>query len=406
MAATRETHCNRTGTTGNGRPVLFLAFELGWSEWKLAFTIGPAQKPRLRTIVARDLAALEREIAAAKRRFGLPADARLVSGYEAGRDGFWLDRYLRSQGIENIVVDSASIEVNRRGRRAKTDRLDATKLVLMLIRWFGGEPKLWSVLRVPSDDDEDGRQLHRELEELKDERTSHTNRIKGLLAGQGLCVQVGDDLLGQLDGLRRWDGTAVPAALRARLVREFQRRQLLERQIMDLENERNRRLRRDDEPQVSMMRHLLNLRGIGTNGSWLLTREFFGWRDIRNRRELASLAGLVPTPYSSGGSEREQGISKAGNRRLRRMMVELAWCWLRYQPASELSRWYLRRFGSGNARQRKIGIVALARKLLVALWRYADQGEVPAGAEFSSWHLKVTGRIPKRARVAAASAAG
>lgn len=175
---------------------------------------------------------------------------------------------------------------------------------------------------------------------------------------------------------------------------------------MDLENERNRRLRRDDEPQVSMMRDLLNLRGIGTNGSWLLTREFFGWRDIRNRRELASLAGLVPTPYSSGGSEREQGISKAGNRRLRRMMVELAWCWLRYQPASELSRWYLRRFGSGNARQRKIGIVALARKLLVALWRYADQGEVPAGAEFSSWHLKVTGRIPKRARVAAASAAG
>jgi transposase len=164
------------------------------------------------------------------------------------------------------------------------------------------------------------------------------------------------------------------------VLREFERWQLVERQIHDLESKRLKAIRTDQAPEVEKVRQLLRLSGIGENGAWLLVREFFGWRQIRNRRELASLAGLAPTPYDSGGSRCEQGINKAGNRRVRWMMVELAWIWLRHQPTSDLSKWCLRRFGQGNGRVRKVGIVALARKLLVALWKYLETGEVPAGA--------------------------
>jgi transposase len=362
-------------------PVLYLAFELGWTSWKLAFTVGAGQKPRLRSLAARDTDTLLLEIRAAKRRFGLPEEAPVISCYEAGRDGFWLHRYLRHQGVENLVVDAASIEVNRRRRRAKSDNLDAAKLVGMLIRWHLGERKLWGVVHVPTVADEDRRQLHRELIALKAQRTEHTNRIKGLLAGIGLSAVIDGEFPGRLEGLRQWDGTGVPSGLRQRLLREFERRRLVGRQIHDLEDQRTRQIRDPETPQGEQVRLLLRLKGIGENTAWLLVREFFGWRGIRNRRELASLAGLTPTPYDSGEVRREQGISKAGNRRVRWMMIELAWGWLRYQPGSELSRWYQRRFGAGNTRSRKVGIVALARKLLVALWKYLETGEVPAGAE-------------------------
>ncbi len=185
----------------------------------------------------------------------------------------------------------------------------------------------------------------------------------------------------RLDALRQWDGTGVPDGLRQRILREFERWQLVGRQIHDLEAQRTRQIRDPETAQGDQVRRLLNLKGIGENTAWLLVREFFGWRRIRNRRELASLAGLAPTPYDSGEVRREQGISKAGNRRVRWMMIELAWGWLRYQPSSELSQWYQRRFGAGNTRMRKVGIVAVARKLLVALWKYLETGEVPAGAE-------------------------
>jgi transposase len=372
---------NVTDSTSVAAPVLYLAFELGWTSWKLAFTIGSGQKPRLRSIAARDLNTLMVEIQNAKRRFGLPEETPVISCYEAGRDGFWLHRYLEHHGIENLVVDAASIEVNRRHRRAKSDNLDATKLVGMLIRWHLGEKKLWGVVHVPLAADEDRRQLHRELIELKAQRTEHTNRIKGLLAGIGLSIVVDAGLPEQLAALRQWDGAAVPTGLRQRILREFDRWQLVGRQIHDLEAQRTREIRDHQTPQGEQMLLLLNLKGIGENSAWLLVREFFGWRGIRNRRELASLAGLTPTPYDSGESRREQGISKAGNRRVRWMMIELAWGWLRYQPSSELSQWYQRRFGEGNTRLRKVGIVALARKLLVALWKYLETGEVPAGAE-------------------------
>jgi transposase len=368
--------------------VLYLSLELGWKTWKLAFTIGLGQKPRLRTIAARQLECFLEEIKAAKKRFGLPEDAPVVSCYEAGRDGFWIHRFLLSHGIENHVVDSASIEVNRRKRRAKSDRLDAVKLVEMLIRWCNGERKVWAVVHTPTAEDEDRRQLHRELIALKGERTAHGNAIKGLLAGLGLQVSVDDLFPKRLELLRQWDGTQVRSGLSQRLLREFDRWEMVSRQIRELEKQRTAAIRDDQTPHVEQVRRLLNLKGIGENGAWLLVEEFFSWRQFRNRRELGSLAGLTPTPYDSGESRREQGISKAGNRRVRWMMVQLAWGWLQYQPTCALSQWYLKRFAPGNTRLRKIGIVALARKLLIALWKYLQTGEPPEGAEVIGWDQK------------------
>lgn len=392
MTATRKQHSTTPPTaapTPAPPPVLYLAFELGWKDWKLAFSTGPADSPRLRTIGGRQTETLLQEIAKAKQRFGLSEETRVVCCYEAGRDGFWLHRFLEAQGIANEVVDSSSIEVQRRGRRRKTDRLDAAKLVSMLIRWHQGERQVWRVVQVPGVVDEDRRQLHRDLLEMKAERTQHTNRIKGLLAGCGVAVtKVGEDFAAVVAELRTWDGQPVTAELHQRLLREHARWAFVDRQIKDLENERARKIRTSTEEPLSKVRQLLNLRGIGANSAWLYVMEFFGWRRIRNRKQLAALAGLTPTPYDSGDSAHEQGISKAGNRRLRTMAVEIAWCWLQYQPSSALNQWFQKRFGSGNSRQRRIGIVALARKLLVALWRYLETGEAPAGAEVLDWKTK------------------
>jgi transposase len=386
------THVGQSNTTA--APVLYLALELSWNSWKLAFTVGLGQKARLRTIPARNAELLFREIDKAKARFGLPDDAPVASCYEAGRDGFWLHRLLVHHGIDNRVVDSASIEVNRRQRRAKSDALDATKLVEMLIRYHHGETKVWRVVRIPTVADEDRRQRHRELIELKAQRTEHSNRIKGLLATFGLDILVDAELPRRLEGLRQGDGAPLPAGLVARVLREFARWQQVDGQVGALSNEQRRAVRDDEEPHVELVRRLLDLKGIGPVGAWILVREVFGWRAIKNRRELAGLAGRVPTPYGSGDSHREQGISKAGNRRVRWVLVELAWGWLHHQPDSALSLWYQRRFGSGNARARKVGIVALARKLLIALWKYLEGGEVPEGAVMVPWQKKLNGRLP------------
>ena len=383
MTATHKPDC-----TVASAPVLYMALELSSGTWKLAFTVGLGQKPRLKTVTARSTVGLLFEIKAAKKRFGLSEDAPVLSCYEAGRDGFWLHRFLLAHGVQNQVVDSASIEVNRRQRRAKSDGLDAVKLVEMLIRWHNGERKVWKLVRVPSVAEEDQRQLHRELIELKAERTAVSNSIKGLLATLGLVVIVDETLPKQLENIRQWDGAKLPPSLHQRLLREFARWQLINRQIDDRERERSAKIRDDKTPQIQKVRRLMNLKGLGQNGAWLLVYEFFGWRQFKNRRELGSLAGLTPTPYDSGESRREQGISKAGNRRVRWMMMELAWGWLRYQPTSELSRWYQKRFAQGNKRLRKVGIVALARKLLVALWKYVEGGEEPRGAVMVGWENK------------------
>jgi len=362
------------------QPTLSLAFELGQDTWKLGFTIGVAQPPRERTIPAGDVTRVQQEIAQAKHRFGLPADARVVSCYEAGRDGFWLHRCLVAHGVQNHVIDSASIEVNRRQRRAKTDRLDVRKLLTMLLRHLAGEPKVWSVVRVPSVEEEDRRQLHRDMLTTKQDRTRIINRIKGLLAGHGVQIALQGDGDTQLDQARQWDGSPLPSALRTRLKRAWQQVGFLTAHIQTLEAERRALLRHRTDPVIAQVRQLFTLRGIGVQSAWLYVMEFFAWRDFQTPKQVGALAGLTPTPYQSGQSRRELGIAKAGNRHIRAMAIEIAWAWRRFQPDSSLSQWYERRFGAGSARLRKLGIVALARKLLIALWRFLKTGVLPEGA--------------------------
>lgn len=361
--------------------VLYLSFELGRKEWKLAFTVGRGEKPRLRTLAAGDLRGLDQEIERARQRWGVPEGARVVSCYEAGRDGFWLHRCLLSRGVSNLVVDSSSIEVNRRSRRAKTDRLDAQKLLTMLIRHdLGEEDRVWSVVHVPSVEQEADRQLPRDWDVLKKERTLHRNRIQSLLACQGLTLKLGSDFAERLESLVLRDGSALPSPLRERLKREWERLELVESQIRELTRQKEEAVAAASSPSLQQIAQLATLKGIGLTSAWVFVSEFFGWRKFRNRREVGALAGLAPMPYQSGSSDHEQGISKAGNSRLRTMAIEIAWSWLRWQPQSELSLWFRERYGPGSRRSRRVGIVALARKLLVSLWRFLETGVVPPGA--------------------------
>jgi transposase len=359
---------------------LSVAFELGNTDWKLAVTPGLEVAPLVRTIPARDLSRLEAELTRAKAHFGLPAAAPVRSCYEAGRDGFWLHRALVSRGIANVIVDSSSIEVNRRRRRTKTDRLDACKLVTMLLRAAVGEKKVWSVVNVPTVAAEDRRQVHRELLFARRDRSRHTNRIKGLLASHGVPLTRLRDLPAHLATARLWDGSALPPLVCARLTRDWETIRAYTTRIRALKHERRALLRVTDDPAIAQVRRLNQLRGVGIDGAWLYVMEFFAWRQFRNRRQVGGLAGLTDTHYQSGDSQHEQGISKAGNRWVRALAINTAWAWLRYQPRSELARWYQRKFGHGNGRLRKIGIVALARKLLIAFWRYLETGVVPEGA--------------------------
>ncbi len=369
---------NTQETTIEG--TLFVAFELSEKTWKLGFTTGHGQKPRERTVPARQQERVLDEIAQAKRRLGLPDTAPVVSCYEAGREGFWLHRFLQAHGITNHVVDSSAIEVNRRRRRAKSDGLDVRKLLSMLMRYEQGERHVWQVVKAPSVEAEDQRHLHRDLETLKQERASTTTRIQGLLSSQGIRVTSLAKLPEQLDTLRLWDASPIPPGLRRRVLRVYAHHQFLSQQIAALEAERRALLHTSQEAPIEKVRQLMQLKGIGINGAWLLVLEFFGWRAFKNRREVGGLAGFTPTPYQSGESAREQGITKSGNRHVRWMTTELAWSWLRFQPDSSLSCWFRERFGGGGKRLRRIGIVAVARKLLIALWRFLETGVIPAGA--------------------------
>jgi transposase len=370
-----------SGNSASGATqVLAMSLELGASEWKIAFSPGLGQQPRHRTIAAGDLEALKKEIAAAKARFKLPADVRVASCYEAGRDGFWIHRALEMLGVENQVVDSAAIEVNRRSRRAKTDRLDAAKLLTQLLRYLSGEKRAFKVVRVPTEEEEDRRHLHRELKTVKGARTRVTNRIKGLLATVGVRLKEIADLARVLERLRQWNGAPLPPWLKARVERDCKEREQLQQRIAELEKQRGELLRKGTDSGSECARKLNELRGIGPNASWLYALEFFAWRKFKNRRQIGGLAGLTPTPYQSGTDRREQGICKAGNRWMRSIAIDIGWGWLRYQPESELSRWYRERYANGSPRLRKIGIVALSRKLLIELWKYLETGTPPAGA--------------------------
>jgi len=370
-----------TTRVGEDNRVLYLALELGRREWKLGFATGMGKRPRERVVKAGDIDGLEDEIKRARGRFKLGDDAKVVCCYEAGRDGFWIHRFLEAVGVESHVVDSASIEVKRRGKQRKTDRLDLGALLRLLIRFWGGEKRVWSVVHVPSPEAEDARHLHRELVTLKADRTRVTNRIKGLLAGQGVLeVEVRPGFEGVLESMEIWDGLPLGEHLKSRLKREWAKVRELTRQIREVEAERRALEKSSTERSVEMVRQLQELRGIGENSSWLFVMEFFGWRQFRNRREVGGLAGLAPTPNQSGEQEQERGIDKAGNRRVRAMAIEIAWGWLRYQPGSALSRWYQEKWGGGSSRMRRIGIVAMARKLLVEVWRYLETGALPEGA--------------------------
>jgi transposase len=382
---------------------LYVALELGCDKWVLASATQAAEKPRFRTVAARNLAALNDEIAKAKVRFGLAADAPVCTCYEAGRDGFWLHRALTKIGITNVVVDASSIEVNRRQKQIKSDPVDAGKLVNMLCRYHAGERKVWSVVNAPSVQDEDGRQLHRGMKDVQRQKTECSNRIKGLLASQGLTAAVDANFRATLARLRDWAEQPVPAGMQTRLLQEYAVWETLHRQERDCANEQERQLRESQDRRQEQMRRLMGLKAVGARTAWILVMELFSWRAIKNGKELGALVGLTPVPYDSGKSKREQGISKAGNKHVRALMVELAWLWLRWQPTSALSQWYERRFGVGNKRARKVGIVALARKLLIALWRLVEHGELPEGAQEKDWRLNVNSTARRHAKQAAAA---
>ncbi len=362
--------------------LLYIAFELSNGKWKLLFSNGV--KRRQKTIDAREVGQLEQEISKAKKRFKMAAEVRIVSCYEAGRDGFWLHRYLSKRGIENRVVDSSSIEVNRRKRREGSDRIDAEKLLNMLVRYEYGERGHWSVLRVPTEAEEDARRVNREIGRLKKERTAHTNRIKSLLALQGVGkVVIGPKFEQQLEQTKIWNGEEVPEKLKDEVLREYERYKVVQEHIKQLRSQQRDRVKAG-QGQMRQVGALRRLKGIGPVSSWDLVFEFFGWRKFSKGKQVGAAAGLAPTPYDSGNTEREQGISKAGNRRVRSIMIEVGWQWLRYQPESQLSLWFEERFSQGGKRMRKVGIVALARKLLIALWRYLEQGIVPEGARLKA----------------------
>jgi transposase len=359
---------------------LLVAFELGQQWWKVGFTTALGQRPRTRRIAAGNLLGLQTEIARAKASFNLPVDTPVVSCYEAGRDGFWLHRYLVAHRITNHVVDSASIEVDRRKRRSKTDQLDLGGLLNLLARYVAGDRRCWRVVRVPSVADEDARQLHRTLETLQADRTRVINRLKAVLATLGVRLPITTDFLARVETARLWDDTALPPGARDRLRRDWQHLQGIAAQIAEVRAAREALPVDVQTPTGRYVHTLQTLRAIGPTGAWVLATEIFGWRDIRNQRQLGALVGLVPARYQSGEMQRDLGITRAGNAHVRHIMVQLAWGWLRWQPRSALSHWYQQQFGRGGPRLRRIGIVALARKLLIALWRYVDAGVLPEGA--------------------------
>lgn len=368
--------------------VLFLAFELSNSKWKLCFSNG--ERRRQKTIEARDLVQLSLEIQKAKEKLGYER-RRIISCYEAGRDGFWLHRYLKKIGIENIVIDSSSIEVNRKARRAKTDRIDADSLVRLLERYGRGE-KPFSVVNVPGSEEEDQRRLHRERERLIKERTGHSNRISSLLILHGIKIDLGKvDFLKELDFFRTGDGSILGSGIKEELKRQYERYELTHRQIKTLEMRQKEQIERAKKGEIkskplNKVVQLMELKGIGPISAWVTVLEGFGWRDYKNRKQAAASVGLTPTPYSSGDSQREQGISKSGNRRMRTLLIELSWMWLRNQPDSKLSLWFNERFGGGGKRMRRIGIVAMARRLFIDLWRYLEHGLIPEGAVLKKAH--------------------
>jgi transposase len=375
---------DRTDTpTTDEYATVYVAFELSKAKWKLGMMLPGSAKMSRYTIVGGDLAALAERLATARTkaaRTGKPV--RIVSCYEAGFDGHWLHRWLTDQGVINYEIDPASIQVSRRARRAKTDRIDLEQLMRALRAFLRGEPRVCSVVHVPAVEDEDRKHRNRERERMLKERTAHTNRIKGLLHAQGIrdAMPLKPGFLDQLAGLRTGDGRPLPQRLKEEVVREHERLCLVHKQLAVLEAA-SRAEQRAAAPGSAEAKtvHLAQLKGIGPVGGQGLVNEVF-YRTFNNRRQVGAYFGLVGMPYDSGDSQRDQGISKAGNHRARELAIELAWLWVRHQPGNDLTIWFHKRVGDIKGRIRRIAIVAVARKLMVALWRYLETGVVPTGA--------------------------
>jgi transposase len=364
--------------------VIYLALELSCSTWLVAARLPGASKSILHRVAGGDTAGLLELIRSLRTR----SEARsgtaveVVSCFEAGRDGFWLHRLLSAHGIINHVVEPTSILVSRRARRAKTDRLDAEGLLRVLMSYWRGDRQICSVVRVPTPEEEDAKRQHREREHLVQERVRIENRIKALLATQGIrgrpSLRSWDR---DLNALQTGDGRELPSHLRAELNRLHRRLVLTLELIREIETERAECLVAEAEDgTIGTITALARIRGIGENFASILTREVF-YRDFDNRRQLASYVGIAPMPHQSGAMDRDRRIGRAGNPRARSTLIQLAWLWLRYQPGSALSVWYRERVGSLAGRTRRIAIVAMARKLLISLWRYAKNGLLPEGVE-------------------------
>jgi transposase len=371
-----------TEATVPSKVTLHCALELSKSSWLLAIQFPDRPQPSLYRIKGGDAEGLMSQLLIARDRCAKASGevCSITLCYEIGYDAFWLARFLMARGVECLVVDPASLQVNRRGRRAKTDRIDVGMLLRALIGWCRGERHVWSVVRIPSVDEEDVRRSHRERGRLIHERTSHINRIKGLLFAQGirgLNIKAHYNKL-KLNELVTSDGRALPPRLLNEIAREIVRLALVQDQISAIDRER------DEAPTPCKATEkkriqLVHLKGIGPAISAVMSREVY-YRQFDNRRQVASFLGLATSPYDSGDMERSQGISRTGRGQVRSIMIQAAWLWTKHQPKSTLTRWFLERTRGQSGRVKRIMIVAVARKLAIALWRYVEHGLVPQGA--------------------------
>lgn len=364
---------------------IFVSLELSRSKWLVtSLAPGGGEKMSRHIVSGGDVPGLLGHFAELQRKVAVRTGQsfRVISIQEAGLDGFWIHRVLEREGIESYVVDPASIATSRRRRRAKTDRIDGEALVRALLAYNRGEPRVCAMLRVPTPEEEDRRRLVRERKALTNERIRHVNRIKGLLFSQGVSgyEPLKGDRRKCLDALVTGDGRPLPPALRAQINRELDRLELLLEQIKAVETARDAMLVAADVPTPAL---LLNLKGIGPEFAAVLWSEGLS-RKFDNRRQVAAYAGLAPTPWQSGQIDYEQGVSKSGNPRLRSTLVQVAWLWVRHQPNSALSQWFKTRVMQNGGRYKKTAIVALARKLLVALWKYVNTGVVIEGAALTT----------------------
>jgi transposase len=379
------THVAQTELTG-GSAVLKMAVELAAGTWRLASAVSSGHRPRQKSIQVTCFESLReavvQELAMAKKKLGLPESAAVVACYEAGRDGQWVRRFFESLGVQCLVIHASSTQVDRRRRRAKTDRLDAQMLLGSLIAYLGGDRRAFRVIHPLSCEAEDARQRGRHLDVLRRDRAAIGCRVRSLLVAQGVVgtLRIDRVLAANLERLQRWDGSPLPPELLIRLQEEMSRWIDLDERVA-ARVARRRRVMAEGGFGHQETAKLQRMRSLGEEVASVLALEGgLAYRQFRNGRQVGAYCGLAPTPHASGQSRRELGIGKDGSARVRRTSIELAWLWLRLQPDSELTLWFRRRFGDGSSRVRRIGIVALARKLMVALWRYLDQGIVPVGA--------------------------